>query len=358
MKKLDIYIIKKFLGTFVYSIALITVIVIIFDLSEKMDDFIDKEAPLHAIIFDYYMNFIPYFINLFGALFIFITVIFFTSKMAADTEIIAILGSGVSFNRFLVPYFISSFIIALLSFILIEWVIPPANKVRLDFEEKYIKNAYRNRDKNIHRQIQKGVFVYMESYNNFYNIGYKFSIEKFENKQLKSKLISDYIQWDTTNNKWKIHNYFIRELDGMKEKIRRGREIDTTLNMRPKDFTQRLNVVETMNMQELNSFIDEQKMIGSDNITSYLIEKYKRFAYPFSTFILALIGVSLSSRKTRGGIGVNIGLGLLIAFSYILFMQIFTVFSTNSTMNPLISVWIPNIIYAVIAFFLYKRGSK
>ena len=358
MKKLDIYIIKKFLGTFVYSIALIIVIVIVFDLAEKMDDFIDKQAPLHAIIFDYYMNFIPYFINLFGALFIFIAVIFFTSKMAAETEIIAILGSGVSFNRFLVPYFISSFIIALLSFISIEWVIPPANKVRLDFEEKYIKNAYRNRDKNIHRQIQKGVFVYMESYNNFYNIGYKFAIEKFENKQLKSKLISDYIQWDTTDNKWKIHNYFIRELDGMKEKIRSGREIDTTLNMHPKDFTQRLNVVETMNMQELNSFIDEQKMIGSDNITSYLIEKYKRIAYPFSTFILALIGVSLSSRKTRGGIGLNIGLGLLIAFSYILFMQIFTVFSTNSTMNPLISVWIPNIIYAVIAFFLYKRASK
>ncbi|MBE9467714.1 MAG: LptF/LptG family permease [Bacteroidetes bacterium] len=358
MKKLDSYIIKKFLGTFVYSIGLIIVIVIVFDLSEKMDDFLDKEAPLSAIIFDYYFNFIPYFINLFGALFIFIAVIFFTSKMAEDSEIIAILSSGVSFKRFLFPYFISSFVIALFSFILIEWVIPPANKVRLDFEEKYIKCAYRNRDKNIHRQIEKGVFVYMESYNNFYDIGYKFSMEKFENNQLKSKLVSDYVQWDTITNKWKIHNYFIRELDGMKEKIVSGRVIDSTINMYPKDFTQRLNVVETMNMQELNSFISEQKMIGSENISTFLIEKYKRFAYPFSTFILALIGVSLSSRKTRGGVGINIGLGLLIAFSYILFMQIFTVFATNSNMNPLISVWVPNIIYAIIAFYFYRKASK
>ncbi|RLD63120.1 MAG: hypothetical protein DRJ01_04540 [Bacteroidetes bacterium] len=358
MKKLDLYIIKKFLGTFVYSIALIIVIVIVFDISEKMDDFIDKEAPLTAIIFDYYLNFIPYFINLFGSLFIFIAVIFFTSKMAEDTEIIAILSSGVSFKRFLFPYFISSFVIALVSFILIEWVIPPANKVRLDFEEKYIKNAYRNRDKNIHRQVEKNVFVYMESYNNFYDIGYKFSIEKFENKQLKSKLIADYVQWDTVKNKWKIHNYFIRDLDGMNEKITSGRSIDSTINMLPEDFTQRLNVVETMNMQELNKFIDEQKMIGSENITTFLIEKYRRIAFPFSTFILTLIGVSLSSRKTRGGVGINIGLGLLIAFSYILFMQIFTVFSTNSSMNPLISVWIPNLIYAVIALFFYKRAAK
>lgn len=358
MKKLDTYIIKKFLGTFVYSIALIIVIVIVFDISEKMDDFIDKEAPLNAIIFDYYLNFIPYFINLFGALFIFIAVIFFTSKMAENTEIIAILSSGVSFKRFLFPYFISSFVIALLSFILIEWVIPPANKVRLDFEEKYIKNAYRNRDKNIHRQIEKGVFVYMESYNNFYDIGYKFSMEKFENKKLKSKLVSDYVQWDTVKNKWTIHNYFIRELDGMNQKITSGRSIDSTINMLPKDFTQRLNIVETMNMQELNRFIDEQKMIGSENIIAFLIEKYRRIAFPFSTFILTLIGVSLSSRKTRGGVGINIGLGLLIAFSYILFMQIFTVFAINSSMNPLISVWIPNIIYAGIAFLFYKKASK
>ena len=224
MKKIDSYIIKKYLGTYFYSIALIICIVIVFDISEKIDDFIEKEAPLKAIVFDYYFNFIPYFVNLFGALFTFIAVIFFTSKMAADTEIIAILSSGVSYKRMLLPYFISTLVIAVLSYFLINYIIPPANRVRLDFEENYIRNTFRYKEKNIHRQIEPGVFIYMESYNNFYNIGYKFSMEMFENGKLKSKIISSYIKWDTTKNKWTINNYLIRELDSLSEKITSGRE--------------------------------------------------------------------------------------------------------------------------------------
>lgn len=358
MKKLDLYIIKKFLGTFFYALILIILIVIIFDISEKIDDFLEKEAPLRAIAFDYYVNFVPYFVNLFSALFTFIAVIFFTSKMAGNSEIIAILSSGVSFKRLLFPYFVSALILTILSFVLINWIIPPANKKRLEFEEQYIRNRYRNRDKDIHKQILPGTFVYLESYNNLYNIGYKFSMEKYEDGKLTSKLLSDYVQWDTTINKWKITNYMIRDFENGKEIVRQGRRLDTTINMYPEEFERRLNVVEAMNYRELNEFIAQEKMIGSDNVILWIIEKHERFAYPFSTLILTLIGVSLSSRKTRGGIGLNIGLGILLAFSYIMFMQVSTVMATNANVNPLLAVWIPNMVYAFIALLLYFRAAR
>ncbi len=338
---------------------LIIVIVVIFDVSEKIDDFLEKEAPIRAIVVDYYMNFVPYFANLFSALFTFISVIFFTSKLAGDSEIIAILSSGISYRRLMLPYFVSAFILTIFSFALINWVIPPANQKRLEFEEKYIKVRYRNDDRNIHRQMLPGVFIYMETYNNTYNIGYKFSMEKFEDGELRSKLLSDYIQWDTTINKWKITNYKIRTLypDG-KETIESGKRIDTTLNISPSDFSRRVNVVEAMNYKELNEFIAQEKRVGSDNVTLWQIEKHKRFAYPFSTMILTLIGVCISSRKTRGGIGLNIGIGIFLAFSYIMFMQVSTVLATNANMHPLVAVWIPNLVYLIIGLYLYRKASR
>jgi len=337
---------------------LIILIVVIFDISEKIDDFIEKAAPLKAIVFDYYFNFIPYFVNLFSALFTFIAVIFFTSKLAANSEIIAILSSGVSFKRLLWPYFISSLILGIFSFVLINWIIPPANQKRIQFEEIYIKNRYRNTEKNIHRQIQPGVFMYMENFNNIYNIGYKFSLEKFEDGRLTSKLLSDYVQWDSVTGKWNVFNYWIRDFEGNKEKIITGRKIDTLINMTPEEFSRRENIVEAMNYRQLNHFIEEEKEIGSDNITNWMIEKHKRLAYPFSTFILTLIGVCISSKKRRGGIGINIGVGLLLAFSYILFMQVSTVLATNANFDPLLAVWIPNILYAIIGIGLYYKASR
>lgn len=358
MKKLDLYIIKKFLGTFFYSLLLIILIVVIFDVSEKIDDFLEKEAPLRAIVFEYYLNFIPYFANLFSSLFTFIAVIFFTSKLAGDSEIIAILSSGVSYKRLLVPYFISAFILTIFSFVLINWIIPPANKERLEFEEKYIRVRYRYNEKNIHKQILPGTFIYMESYNNLYDIGYKFSIEKFEDGKLQSKLLSDYIQWDTAVNKWQITNFINREFVGTNEIITSGKKLDTTLNMNPDEFYRRNNAVEAMNFQQLNQFIEDETLIGSDNIALWKIEKNKRFAYPFSTIILTVIGVSLSSRKRRGGIGLNIGLGIFLAFTYIMFMQVTTVMSTNANVNPILAVWIPNLVYAFIALGLFYRASR
>ncbi|NOZ47260.1 MAG: YjgP/YjgQ family permease [Chlorobi bacterium] len=358
LKKIDIYIIKKFLGTYFYAIALIIGIVIVFDISEKIDDFIEKEAPIRQIIFNYYMNFIPYFANLFSALFTCIAVIYFTSKLANNSEIIAMLSNGISFNRILVPYFISASVIAVFSLVLINFVIPPANRVRLEFENTYLRNEFRNKDRNIHMQISPGVYVYMESYNTRNDIGQKFSMEKFKDGKLVSKLFADYIKWDTAKNKWKINHCYIRDFDGIHEKLTKKKSIDTTLTIFPSDFKQRSNVVETMNYFELNNFIKKEKMKGSDNIDTYLIEKYRRYSFPFATFILTLIGVSLASRKVRGGVGLHIGVGIFIAFTYVMFMQVSTVFATNGSMNTLLAVWIPNIIFSGIAFLLYRYAPK
>jgi len=357
-KKLDRYIIRKFLGTFIYALILIILIVVIFDISEKIDDFISKQAPLKAIVFDYYVNFIPYFANLFSSMFIFIAVIFFTSKMAGDSEIIAILSSGVSYRRLMYPYFVSALILSIFSFLMINWVIPPANKNRLDFEEKYIRNKYINVQHDIHQQIRPGQFIYMESYNTDYKIGYKFTIEQIEDNELKSKMISDYVQWDSTIQKWRASNCYIRQFEDGKEKVTFHRKLDTTLNMVPADFAMRRNVVEAMNYQELNAFIESETRKGAENIVLWKIEKHQRFASVFSTFILTLIGVSLSSRKTRGGIGLNIGMGILLAFTYIMFMQVSNVLATNANVPPVVAVWIPNVIFGFIGIFLYNRAKR
>lgn len=359
MKILDYYIIKKFLGTYFYSIILIISVAIVFDISEKLDDFIDKKAPIKEIIFDYYLNFIPYFTNLFSYLFTFISVIFITSKLAYNTEITAILNSGVSFNRFLRPYFISAFVIAILNFALGNFIIPPANKVKLAFEEKYLRNPIRYSDRNLHKQIEPNVFIYLDNYNNMEDVGYKFAIEKFENKKLISKLNAELIKWDTIKNNWKLINYKIRNISSeFGEEIILGSEKDTTINLHPSEFALRDNVVESMNYFELDNFIEDQKMKGAEDIEVYLVEKYMRFASPFATFILTLIGVSIASRKVKGGIGFHIGLGFLFSFSYILFMQITVTFSVEGSMNPMLAVWIPNIIFTIIALVLYRLSPK
>lgn len=331
---------------------------VVFDISEKVDDFFESEAPFRAILFDYYLNFIPYFGNLFSPLFTFIAVIFFTSKMAGNSEIISILTSGVSFNRFLRPFLISAVFLCVLSFVLGNFIIPASNQLRLDFEYEYLKSPYKNRDKDIHMQIEPGTFIYIESYNIQKNIGYKFSIEDFENDELKRKLYSSYIQWDDQKEKWTIYNYIEREIDGLYEEISKGEQKDTVLNLRPNDFNFRLSMVETMNYYELNSFIDKEKMKGSKNLVFHLIEKHKRIAFPFATIILTLVAVAMASRKVKGGIGLHLGLGLLISFSYILFMQISTTFATNGDLSPFIAVWIPNLIFSLLAIYLLRKSPK
>jgi lipopolysaccharide export system permease protein len=358
---LDRYIIRQFLGTFLFSLVLILGIAVIFDFSEKIDDFIQKQAPLKAIIFDYYLNFIPYFATLFAPMFVFISVIFFTSRMAVNTEIIAMLNSGMSFPRLLVPYFVSAAFIAVAAFMMLNYVLPHSNIARLDFEEKYYRRSdFRQINvSSVHRQVYPNVYIYMESYNKISQSGRNFSMEKFDEQgRLESKLTANMIRWDTTTNKWGAWWYYIRENDSLGERITSGRRIDTVLNVGPDDFTRAPEFVYTMTHGELINYIDVLRSQGSDEIKLYLNEKHRRNASPFAFFVLTLIGVSLSSRKIKGGIGMQIGLGLALTFSYILFMQFASQFSLKGDLNPALAMWIPNIIYSFIALGTYLYAPK
>lgn len=358
LRILDRYIIRKFLGTFFYAIALIIVIVIIFDISEKVDDFLEKDAPLKAIIFDYYANFIPYFVNLFSPLFTFIAVIFFTSKMAGRTEIIAILGSGISFRRLLRPYIVSSLILAIMSFLLANFVIPYTNINLMNFEYRYIKQPKKSAGIDIHMMVSAGTFIYLENYNNTEDIGYKFSLEKYDKENLSLKLQSEYLKWDKINRQWKLEQYVIREIKGMAETIRKGQQMDTLLEFIPDDFKVNVEDAKTMKFMELRHFIEKEKMKGSRRVIEFEVEKQKRIAFPFATIVLTLIAVSLSSRKVRGGIGANLGAGIAISFAFILFMQISTTFSIYGNLPPIIAVWIPNIIFCILGIYLIRIAPK
>ena len=359
IKLLDRYIIRKFIGTFFVALLLIIVIVIIFDISEKIDDFVDKEAPLKAIVFDYYLNFLPYFINMFSPLFVFITVIFFTSKLAGNSEIIAMLSGGVSFGRLMYPYFLSALFIAVMSLSLNLFIIPSANERRIAFEEQYFKGQkFYNTNRNIHYQIAPGEFVYVESFSTWNNTAYKFTLESIRNSHLLSKLTAESATWDSTSGGWKLKNYTIRDYSTSQQPIVYGRQMDTVISLTVDDFYRRENTVETLTYQELDELIAMQRMRGDSMVKYSLIEKHTRFAVPFSAFILTLIGVSLSSKKRRGGIGLNLGVGIALSFSYILFLRFSQMFVITDTLPPWLAMWLPNILYAVIAAVLYRLAPK
>ncbi len=358
MKLLDIYIIKKFLGTFFYAISLLIIIVIIFDISENIDEFLEKDAPLSEIIFSYYLNFIPYFINLFVYLFTFISVIFFTSKLASNTEIVAMLNGGVSYYRFLRPYFISAVFLALMSFYLGNFLIPKTNIKRREFKDKYMENLDKDKERNIHLKIAPDTYVYLENFNSATNTGIKFSMEKFDGNKLTYKLMGDRLRWDSINDCWSIDAYVIREIGDLQENMRRGNQMDTVINLRPYDLYEKKEDFEEMNYWELRDRIEEERLKGSVKAKEYDVERHKRIAAPFATIILTLIGVTLSSRKIRGGIGMHLGLGIGLTFTYILFMQVTMVFATFGNLSPFFAAWIPNMVFAVIGLVLLWTAQK
>ena len=360
IKKLSIidwYIIKKFLGTYVFTIFLFIAIVVIIDINQKFDDFIKNSASAHAIIFDYYLNFIPYFINSFSSLFVFIAVIFFTSKLADNSEIIAMFSSGLSFNRLVVPYMISAAIIAILTLMLNSYIIPSGNIKRIDFENKYVKNRKTEYAPHIQIEVEPSVIAYFTSFNNYDRRGDRFSLDRFEGKKLVSRLTAQSIIWDSAYH-WTINNYMIRNFDGMKETVITGVNMDTTLAIMPSDFLISYGDSEQLTTPALKTYIDRQKKRGIGNIQQFEIEYHRRYAIAFASFILTIIGASLSSRKIKGGMGMNIGMGLLLSFSYILFMQITSTFAVSGIVSPFIAIWIPNAVYIFIAAFLYKKAPK
>ena len=355
LKKIDIYIIKKFLGTYFFAIALIISIAVVFDINEKLDSFLN--APLKAIVVDYYLNFIPYFANLFSPLFTFIAVIFFTSKLADNSEIIAMLSSGISFRRLMIPYMISAAIIAGVTFYLNSYVIPPANVTRIEFQNKYVKNKKVDYASNIQLQVEPGVIAYMSRYDNNTKTGYRFSLEKFEGKILKSRLTAQTVTYDSAYH-WIIKDYMIRNFNGMREELTRGSRLDSIITIEPSDFLISRYDSELMTTSALKTYIDRQKKRGVANIKDFEIEYEKRYAMTAASFILTVIGMSLSSRKVKGGMGVNIGIGLLLSFSYILFSTVSSTFAVSGATSPRIAVWLPNIVYSIIAVYLYRKAPK
>lgn len=357
-KKIDKYIFKKFIIAFLISLLLIIVLVIVFDAGEKIDKFVANEAPLKSIIFDYYLNFIPYFINMYSPMFVFITVIVFTSRMAANSEIIAILSGGISYHRMMVPYLVAAALIALVSLGLNFWVIPESNIERLEFENTYVKNK-NTAVRNVHYQIAPGQFVFVESFSTWNNTAYRFTLESVEDNKIVSKISAESAAWDSLSGAWQLHRYFIRDYTtGLSDHVKSGVQLDTVIALTVEDFYRNALTVQTLNYGDLEGLIKTQKLRGDSNVMYALIEKHNRWAMPFSAIILTIIGVALSSRKKRGGIGWNLAFGIALAFSYILFQRFAQMFVYTDVLPPGIAIWIPNFLFAIIAAILYRMAPK
>lgn len=358
IRRLDWYIIKKFLGTYVFMILLIISIAVVFDINEKIDKFMTNNATFEGIVFDYYLNFIPYYTNLFSPLFVFLAVIYFTSKMSNNSEIIAILSTGISFRRFLKPYMMSAFIIAVFTFVFGGFIIPEANATRIEFEHTFVDpRKKKTGDRDIQFKVGTGTIVYFGNFDLASNTGYNFSMDHFDSLNLNSRLTAQSIKYDSAYN-WTIRNYQIREFDGLIETINTGSSIDTVLQIVPNDFIIASSDQQMMTSPDLRSYIKSQKERGMGNIQPFQIEYHSRIAMVFSAFILTIIGASISARKVKGGMGLNIGIGLALSMAYILFMTVSSTFAIKGGMSPLIAAWIPNIFFSGIAFYLYKRAPN
>lgn len=361
LKRIDRYLIVKFIGTYIYSIVLIISVSIVFDVNENLAKFTTNHAPLRAIVLDYYANFVPYFANLFSPLFVFIAVIFFTSKLAGNSEIIAMMACGMSFKRLLRPYLISAALISALNFYLGAYVIPKGTVVRHDFENLYKSKKKDNSASNVQLQVDKGVIAYISQYDNIHKIGYGFSLDKFENKNLVSHMTASTIQYDTIADAkyhWKASYWKIRTLKGMREHITTGMECDTLIKMEPMDLVFSKGQQETFTSPELLDYIERQKDRGSSNVVQYEVEYHKRIASCFASFILTIIGASLSARKRKGGMGLYLGIGLALSFAYILLQTISSTFAINANTPPMLAAWIPNILYFFIAYYCYRKAPN
>ena len=357
MKKLDWYIIRKFLGTFFFSIVLILSIAIVFDLTEKMDDFFEHQVPLREIILDYYLPFIPYYMNMFSSLFIFISVIYFTSKMAGNSEFIAMHAAGMSYHRLMVPYGISATVLCLLSVALGGWVIPKSSARMLHFTDQYVEHFTSENARNIQLEVEPGTILYIESFQRRSGIGYRCSIEQFDGKTLVMRTTADRIYYDSLEY-WHLDNFTKRTFTGMHEKLARGNRLDISLPIIPDELFITAQQAQQMTTPELRHYITRQRERGSGNIKAFEVEQHKRWASALGAFIMTLLGVTMSSRKVRGGMGKNLGIGIVLTAGYILFSTVSTTFSVNNVMSPFMAAWLPNFVFLAISIPLYIRASR
>lgn len=357
LKKLDWYIIGKFLGTFFFTIVLILSVAVVFDLTEKMDDFVEEQIPLQEVIMGYYVNFVPYYFNMFSQLFIFMSVIFFTSKMAGNSEIIAIMAAGVSYRRLMLPYFVSSAFLFVLCFILSGFIIPPATHSMLAFTDKYIDHFTTENVRNVQMQVEHGTILYIESFQKRTNSGYRASLEHFDGKRLTSRITAERIRYDKDNH-WFLDTYTKRDFEGLRENLTKGFRIDTILPITPDELFIVAENAQEMTNPELRHYIEKQRARGAGNLQAFETEWWKRWASPVGAFIMTLLGVTMSSKKVRGGMGKNLGIGVVLTAGYILFSTVSTTFSVTGVMSPFMAVWLPNILFLIIGAFLYIRVSR
>lgn len=358
---IDKYILKKYFTTFFFSLGLAILVSIVIDISEKIDDFISSEVSLQSIIVDYYVYFVPYLYNLFSPLFTFLAVLLITSKLASDSEVVAILASGVSYQRLLRPFIVGAVMLGLVTWLLNSWVIPETDKRRVEFQDRVLKGrkSDNNWKNNIHRQIQKDQILYIQTFNNKDSFGYHFTLERYDSLEMQSKLYAEKIYWNVETQSWALQNYFLREFlgDGQ-EGIKKGDQMDITINFNPQHIFRRNDEVGVLNHRELNEVIVDEQDRGASNIDYYLIEKYRRIAFPFAGIVLTLIAFVIASRKVRGGVGVHLGLGVLVGGSFMLFSHFGNTFATSGGLDPLIAVWIPNTVFLIFGIYLYIRAPK
>lgn len=358
LKDIDRYILGKFFVTYGVVVGCFVLIAVVFDITEKLDDFLEGDASTWQILTSYYLNFVPYYAILLTPLLLFISVVFFTSRMTTQNEIIAILNTGMPYRRLILPYMVGAAVICGLNVYANHYLLPASNARRLHFEDEYLRNKYVKTEDNIYMQVAKNTFMYLQNYNGGDSSGFKFTLNKFEGGKLAYKLKADRIKWQPLTKEWKLMNFSVRRNNGMIESLRQGRDTLVRYNFTPKDFGRDLEDIKTLPTPELNRMLEAETEKGSDALAYYYIEKYSRTSFPFAIFILTLIGVTISTRKVRGGTGIHLVFGIALSFSYLLFQQFFSVFSTNAGMPALLGVWTPNILYAAIAIFLYRIAPK
>ena len=357
MKKLDWYIIKKFIGTFLYAIMIMAIIACVIDYSEKLTDFVQKKAPLWAIV-NYFKDFIPHIIALLFPLFIFIATIFFTSKLAYKSEIIAMLASGMSFQRFLRPYIIGAAFLCTVSLVANHWVVPAANRERIAFEDRYVHNAVQRSDDNVHLRLSKNLYVYVQNYDFTTNTGYRFTAETIDGTSLKEKIMAERVSYDSAKKEWQLSNVTTRINNGLQEQLIFTPQINRKYAFVPLDLKRDNDIKEALTTPELNRYIAKEKLRGRETLNFYYVERDRRTAQPFAGFILTILGVCIASRKVRGGSGLHLAIGIVISASYIMLLQFSTTFSTKAGLNPLISVWIPNFVFGGIAAYLLRKQLR